>query len=339
MECMTSRERWLAALDFRPVDHLPFWPKIFPGYTMAQAAAYRDMSIPALHAWFGTDEHAYLPDWLRPVRKRTSLEIVDEGDRRSIRYSTPHGVLEGIDRFDAPSQSWHPVVFPVRTVEDVSLLTEFYADTRYEVDPERLEHVKATVQERGESLCSAGSIGESPLMYWLEYSAGVENGHFLLADHRADVEALFEAHHQVLLRRAELMAETCPVDVLYMIENTSTTLISPAQYRRYCYGHITAYGEIVRQAGRKLVLHMCGHLKALLPDLAMLPAVAFEAFTSPTLGNTTLLDGRTTCPDKCLVGGTNAILWTQPAHAIIAQIEADLAVCRTIVGWCSRRPG
>jgi len=30
---------------------------------------------------------------------------------------------------------------------------------------------------------------------------------------------------------------------------------------------------------------------------------AFEAFTSPTLGNTTLLDGRTACPDKCLIGG------------------------------------
>jgi len=42
------------------------------------------------------------------------------------------------------------------------------------------------------------------------------------------------------------------------------------------------------------------------------------------VANTTLLDGRSACPDKCLVGGTNAMLWLRPAGEIIAQIEADL---------------
>jgi uroporphyrinogen-III decarboxylase len=111
-----------------------------------------------------------------------------------------------------------------------------------------------------------------------------------------------------------------------MIENTSTTLISPQQYRKYCYRHISDYGHICQANGRTMALHMCGHLKLLLPTLATLPVQAFEAFTSPTLGNTTLEDGRTACPDKCLIGGTNAILWTRPAHEIIAQIEQDLDV-------------
>jgi hypothetical protein len=62
----------------------------------------------------------------------------------------------------------------------------------------------------------------------------------------------------------------------------------------------------------------------LLPALADMPADGFEAFTSPPVGNTTLLDGRTACPDKTLVGGTNATLWLLPADRIIEQIEADL---------------
>jgi len=69
---------------------------------------------------------------------------------------------------------------------------------------------------------------------------------------------------------------------------------------------------------------MCGHLKAILPDLAHIPAQAFEAFTSPTIGDTTLLDGRNACPDTCLIGGTNAMLWTRTADEIIAEIEKDL---------------
>ena len=73
-----------------------------------------------------------------------------------------------------------------------------------------------------------------------------------------------------------------------------------------------------------MILHMCGHLKGLLPDLAQMPVEAFEAFTSPTLGNTTLAEGRRACPGVCLVGGTNAVLWTKPAAAIIEQLEIDL---------------
>jgi len=53
--------------------------------------------------------------------------------------------------------------------------------------------------------------------------------------------------------------------------------------------------------------------------------VGFEAFSSPPIGNTRLGDGRSACPDKCLIGGTNAVLWTKSAREIIADIERDLA--------------
>jgi uroporphyrinogen-III decarboxylase len=82
--------------------------------------------------------------------------------------------------------------------------------------------------------------------------------------------------------------------------------------------------KITKEAGKNMVLHMCGHLKALLPDLNQIQVQAFEAFTSPTLGNTTLLDGRSACPGKCLIGGTNAILWTKTPEEIILKIEEDL---------------
>ena len=323
-DTMTSRERWLAAIRMEPVDRLPFWPKIFGGYPRAQKAPFCDMEIPAIHAWIGSDNHISLPPCYKEVRTKTSVETVTEGHVRRTTYRTPHGCLEAVDNFDVPSQSWHPVVFPVKRPADIQLMTEIYADCRVELDQARLAEVTGYVEKIGNSASHWSVIGESPLMHWVEYEAGVENAHLFLADYRADVEALFATHHRVLLRRAEIMADKSPTDFLYMIENTSTTLISPEQYRRYCLPHITAYGQIARQAGRLLILHMCGHLKALLPILATLPAAAFEAFTSPTLGNTTLLDGRTACPEKALVGGTNATLWTRPADEIIAQLAEDL---------------
>jgi uroporphyrinogen-III decarboxylase len=131
--------------------------------------------------------------------------------------------------------------------------------------------------------------------------------------------------HRVLVARVRLLCEHSPADVLYLIENTSTTLISPDQFRRYCAVHLGEYARLAQAASRLLVLHMCGHLKAILPDLARIPARAFEAFTSPPLGNARLLDGRRACPDHCLIGGTNAVLWTRPAGEIIARLEEELA--------------
>jgi uroporphyrinogen-III decarboxylase len=198
-------------------------------------------------------------------------------------------------------------------------------DIDIELDEDALEHARYLYNAYGEDALIAVEVGESPLMMLVEYLAGVENAHFLLADFQAEIEELFDAMHRVLLKKCEILARYHPADVFYMIENTSTTLISPQQYRTYCAHHISDYAAIAKQYGRDMNLHMCGHLKKLLPDLAKLQVQGFEAFTAPTLGNTTLLDGRTACPDKCLIGGTHAMLWTESVEDIIQHIETSLA--------------
>jgi uroporphyrinogen-III decarboxylase len=199
-----------------------------------------------------------------------------------------------------------------------------FSDQRFEFDPDGFERATALLRDLGEQAVAVTDVGVSPLMDWLEHLAGIEQGHLLLADHPAQVEALFEAMHQAVLRRAEIIADKAPYALVYSSENTSTTLISPALFQRYCYRHLLEYGRIISAAGKHHILHMCGHLKALLPDIATLPAAAVEAFTSPPVGNTRLLDGRAACPDKCFIGGTNATLWLEDAAAIIAEVERDL---------------
>ena len=322
---MTTKQRWMAAVRMQPVDRLPFWPKLDGAYARAQAAPFRAMPADAIHDWIGSDKHSWVGGCLRERRARTSAETHTAGDLRRTVYTAPGGRMERVDQFDGPSQSWHPVAFPVRRATDVRLMVEIVADVTVDVDHAGVQQAREQMRHIGESaIVGDGGMGESPLMDWVEWLAGVEMAHYLLADCPAEVEALFDALHRLILRRTEILVTHSPADVLYLTENTSTTLISPEQYRRYCGRHIGEYARLTNEAGRPLVLHMCGHLRALLPDLACLPVQAFEAFTSPTLGNTTLCDGRRACPDKCLIGGTNAMLWTQPAEAIVAQIDRDL---------------
>lgn len=322
---MTVKERWKAALHMQPLDRMLFWPKLQMSYPKAQTSSFRGMSPDDIQQWIGSDRHEWLLDGFQETRTTTSVTTTSENGIRRTLYSSPLGSTEQIYRFDEASHSFHPVRFPITDKLTIQLMTQVFQDTNVSLDDDMLQDTKDQHTRYGDDVFTAVVVGESPLMHVVEHLAGVENAHLLLFDFQTEMEALFEAMHQVLLKKCELLAQYHPADVLYMIENTSTTLISPQQYRTYCYSHISEYAAIARQYGKDMLLHMCGHLKALLPDLATLSVEGFEAFTSPTLGNTTLLDGRTACPDKCLIGGTNAMLWTEPAATIIQDIEESLA--------------
>jgi uroporphyrinogen-III decarboxylase len=309
----------------QPVDRLPFWPKLGGAYSRAQAGPFRDMSIDEIHDWIGSDKHVWLPACVQEERERCHRRMERKGKLRHTEYVTPLGTSVLIEQFDVASQAWHPITHPVETVEDIRRMTAFYENAKVVLDREVLAQVQESVDRYGEDAVTATSIGKSPLMHWVEFLAGIEGAHMLLADYQDEVEELFAAMHRALKDRARLIAEHSPVDLLYMTENTSTTLISPAQYKRYCYPHVQEYGKLARERGRLMALHMCGHLKLLLPDLAQLPVDAFEAFTTPTLGNTTWADGRAACPNKCLIGGTNAMLWIETPDRIVSQLEHDLA--------------
>jgi uroporphyrinogen-III decarboxylase len=321
---VTPRERWLAALDAKPVDRLLFWPKLDGAYPRAQSGTFASMTNREIHDWIGSDLHDWLADVARAKRSRTSTTTARENGSRRVTFETPSGALERRDRFDEASQSWHPVSFPVRTLEDVKVLTAFHEDEDWELDREALEKARARKAEIGERAAMSTGIDISPFMRWIEWIAGIERGHFILADHPAEVEALFDAIHNSMLKRTRIIASHSPADMVYLSENTSTTLHSPAQYRKYCLPHKAAYSTILAEAGKRLVLHMCGKLLDILPDIAKVGARAYEAFTSPPVGNTRLADGRAACPDVCLIGGTNAALWIRSTDEIIAEVERDL---------------
>ncbi len=319
-EQMTPRQRWLAALRCQPVDRLPFWPKLGGAYVGAQQGQFAGQTFEQLHQWIGSDLHAGVGNGLADRHRACAYDSSRQGDAMVEQFVTPNGTLTRRQQFDPGSQSWHPMAMPVESCEQIKLMTDWYADLAPAIDEPALDQAQARCGELGETACTMAGIGESALMTFVEHLAGPLNAQYLLADHPAEVEALFAAMHRHLRRRMELAAEHTPADTLYLIENTSTTLISPEQYRRYCLPHLREYADLARAHNRLLVLHMCGHLKALLPDLATLPVAGFEAFTSPTVGNTTLVDGRRHCPNICLIGGTNAALWLRPAADIIAAL-------------------
>jgi uroporphyrinogen-III decarboxylase len=153
-----------------------------------------------------------------------------------------------------------------------------------------------------------------------------------MADYPEEMDELIRVMHEERLRFLRCLLSPCPYDYIVSVENTSTTLLSPAIFEKYCWRHLNDYGGLIKAAGKSHILHMCGHLKALLPRINELPAVAIEAYTSPPVGNTTIADRVRLCPRIAVIGGTNAALWIRPAAEICEEIEKSLAEAGTTRG-------
>jgi hypothetical protein len=322
---MTVRERWFSAVRHAETDQLLFWPKLDMAYTNRYGSSCRYKTPMDFHRYCGSDVLHRVPTCVRQRNSKCTVTTTRYGNDRKTAIETPTGRIQYVYRFDQGSQAWHPVDFAIKTAQDVETMTYCLEDVSLEVNEEAVAIGLEAKEQWGDTFFSWEPVGESPLMHYVEHLAGVETAHYLLADHQTLVEEFFDTFHALLVRRTELAAQYSVADMLAFIENTSTTLISPSQYRTYCAKHIGEYAGICRDHGRVIALHMCGHLRDILQDLAKVGAHVFEAFTSPTVGNTTLSLGRKLCPEVCLIGGTNAALWTRPANEIITEIERAIA--------------
>ncbi len=325
---MTSRERVLAAYRGQEVDRLPYWAKVANGtWRTSQPAGVRDWSDVELLDYIHADGLFGCHNVIRVTRPHVTVVKTDGGDGRRTVTRTPDGDMTERWALDAYTNSWHPVEFPIKTREDLRRFRWVYKDVKVEVDPEGVAKANARRAEIGERGVLLAYWGTSPLMHLVEHAIGPVDTHLMLADHPDEMDELIEVMHQDCRRIVQTIAENTAADFVVSVENTSTTLISPAQFEKYCYRHLCDYGRIIRQAGKEHELHMCGHTRALLPLIDTIPAASMEAFTSPTLGNTRLVDGRTCAPSKTLIGGTNVMVWLWPVDKLKQYILDELAAC------------
>ena len=130
-------------------------------------------------------------------------------------------------------------------------------------------------------------LDPSPVQNLLEYEMGAANFYYLLDDHRREVEELLAIMHAKRLQEYEIVARRTPAEVVIAMENTSSTLISPRLYRQYSLPQIRDYVDVLHRYGKIAVLHMCGHLKALLPVVRETGLDGINAVTPPPVGTTT----------------------------------------------------
>lgn len=322
---MSSRERMEAKLEGKEVDHIPFWPKITDTYINFQSSKWRNSTRREIHQYIGSDFLSYsnIPIQLVLPDNMSVIHNKKQGNVHSGAYVVNGHVMNFASTITEETGDSHPTTFPVETLDDIKYMTEFFDKVQFEVRKEdKIGHDKF-LQEHPDELF-LHSITTSPVMELLERLMKIEEMFYMLYDYPDEMNALIDSMQKADMRKLEIELQNSNQKYFLSVEDTSTTLLSPSIFETYCLKHLQEENALIKKYGKSHMLHMCGKLFGLLPLIDQIDAVAMEAFTAPTTGDTNIKDGYKYLPNKVLIGGTCASTWILPEDAIIARVQKDL---------------
>ena len=283
---MTGRERLQAIFHREPVDRLS-WTTLVDDATLG--ALPPSLGCPdglSFYRHLGCDV-LLLNGWGTEFRFRNPIQIWPEGTETATRSEgaleiremhTPSGTLT------ATFRRHHPVKPPVVTVADLRVYLELWQGSRFEWSDDSETYAGLT-DAIGDDGVAMAFWGPSTVPQLLEFDMGTEGFYYMLQDEPALMDELISTMHRRQLRAFEHLARG-PFEVISLVENTSTTYISPDIYQRYNGPHVRDFVDAVHDQGKVPIIHMCGHVRGLLDQIKDTGLDGVHALTPTPTGDT-----------------------------------------------------
>lgn len=300
---MTPRQRLLAALRGEETDRVAWSPNL----------AYLWESLPreiqdsgAFNFLQEIGADPLLRGYTAPFRLTHPGCVAREWEENGCRHTeihTPGGVLRMKRVYSPEGNTWFVAEHPLRTERDFLLFREYLEHIRLEPD---YEPVAAAIAQYGDSALVVPLVGlfmKTGFQSLLEDWVGVQELAYALADFPGTIHGVLEILRELDRRTVEIAARS-PGEAFIFWEDSSTTNTSPAWFRRYTAPVIDEWGRILHRAGKLLLHHACGHMRALLPIEAELAVDAVESLTPPPTGDVEIWEARAILGERIgIIGG------------------------------------
>jgi len=312
---MNIRERILSALSWQEPDRIPFTiyePMLPRG---ADARRLRELGLGLIVRLPGHRvEH-------RQVRVTTET-VWREGEpilRRTLH--TPVGEVWKEMRVGPVHGSTWIDAYYIKEPDDYRVMEYVYRDAVYRDNYATLRRAKVEMGDDGLVLVR---VAKGPMQEIVYQLAGMERVAFDLHDCRDRVESLY---HTMCARYRDLydLAAGAPVEICQLGDNIDSAMVSPSYFRRYCVPVYETLMNRLEGTDKRLMVHMDGSLRPLVPAIAEAPMDIVEAFTPPPVGDVPLAEARRTWPDKALWINFTSSMHLAPTQEIEAHTEQLIA--------------
>ena len=253
----------------------------------------------------------------------TYEEIYKDGETRRI-FETPVGsVYESY----AGKMAWGDIPFKttsyIKTIEDYKILQYVFEHTEFKPSYDWFEERDKMIGDHGIVVPQATEFRSS-----LEYLSedDVQRTTFDMMDYPEVVGEFLSVLREKNIEATKVAVES-PAKYFNIWEDSSTTLLSPALFEEYVLPEFAEFTKIINGAGKQLIHHACGHIKALLPLMATENVAAFESLTPVSTGNIQMCDCAAAWGDKFLmIGGLDPMFLIQCSEAELTDyLETTIA--------------
>jgi uroporphyrinogen-III decarboxylase len=245
----------------------------------------------ALSRYFGLDVLDRIGGWEERYHDVGYSRSVEDGLERQC-WETPYGTItasrQEVRYPSAPGEpelvTSFPVEYPLKSAADYRAFAYIFEHLEYVFHDDEIE---AKVREVGEEGIVTIGAPSSPLGMCVRLYAGVQHLAYAFSDHRQELgrllETIAEKNYECYQRIANL-----PVDGTINYDDTTTYAISPAMFRDLELPYLRRTAEVLHQAGKLCIHHACGHIAALLPDLAQAGIDGLDGPALPPVGDTSV---------------------------------------------------
>jgi hypothetical protein len=350
---MSGKERLMASLAGEETDHVSWAPLIDPYYTAWLATqGYEDAPRGRLEdnegLWTEETDALDIPYAIRLVggdileRHSPTVRAVEDDTitRRTITrdaerieiVETPAGSLITERRYSPVGHTRYISKHPVSTVKDLKILQYVWEHTHFEED---FAGFRERIDAIGDDGIPTSDGPQSPIQHFYMFLCGIQATTYLILDHPTEMAECFAVMHAKNLEHYRLVCES-PTGVVIDYENTSSTVMSPAFYRRYSEGYINEYADICHDAGKLFITHMCGKLSAFNRELGQGRQDGFDSICPPTTGDIWACQARQAWGDKkVIIGGVEpavlARMDERETRAYVTRILDDMPTLRRFV--------
>ena len=233
-----------------------------------------------------------------------------------------------------PDGDWWQAEYPVKTAADLAPALEIVKARKYSVDP----------IAPGDGMSAVVELPLRPFSEVLHGFIGWTEGLMLLLEAPeaiAEMTAALEKSYQALA--AELAGRGAAV--VFSPDNLDGQFISPSLFDEHMSGSYRATAEAAHAHGARLVVHVGGPVKGLLPGLAASGVDAIEGICGAPQSDASLREARALCgPGVTLWGGIaqDAVLASSSEESFRAELDRAIAEAtadgNAILGVADRVP-
>ena len=327
---MTGRERILAAINGQKPDRMP-WAPMVNDFSLSHLreneqdvlAFLRKVKADIIIRWVKSCSGFGMEDDFscEPSIKKT---VINSGADTITTYETPVGKIDQVKTI-SPIAGNTPFItkYFITTDKDIPVYRYLWESMVPAPNYDKTKRELSIIEEEGVGLLW---LPPSPLLQLIMYDIGLDGLNYVLADNSEEMESLLNVMAEKTIEAADIVFDS-PGGFFLIPENSGTMLVTPIQFSDYCLPILKEYGRMARQRGKKVFLHACGHLQALLPLIAKANMHGIESLTEPPTGDSTLEYTREILGEEAVIfSGLNPVEFAMlPPKQIARRVEETIA--------------